>query len=94
MNDDHTEQNRQLVQEAFERSLETGSSFDLEVDLVDGFGRCRRVRTSGQAERQSEEIVRVSNALVFGRFDSPTWLQRFPAGTHLMAPSLSCSVMG
>jgi diguanylate cyclase (GGDEF)-like protein/PAS domain S-box-containing protein len=53
---------RPLVEAAVQNALETGASFDLEVEIVTRQGALRDVRVVGSVERQDGSAVRLSGA--------------------------------
>jgi PAS domain S-box-containing protein len=54
---------RPTVRAAFQRALEDGTSYDLEVRLRDAHGRQRWIRTRGEPQTDDGEVVRVRGTL-------------------------------
>ncbi|MFB6202345.1 MAG: PAS domain S-box protein [Halorhabdus sp.] len=54
---------RPTLRDAFDRALETGDSYDLELRLIDTADSLRWVRTRGDAELEDGDVVRVRGTL-------------------------------
>jgi PAS domain S-box-containing protein len=54
---------RPAVREAFDRAVEAGESYDLELRLIDADGERRWVRTQGEPQYENGEVVRVRGTL-------------------------------
>jgi len=54
---------RPAIRDAFDRAIETGESYDLEIRLIDATDNIRWVRTRGEAELEDGNVVRVRGAL-------------------------------
>jgi PAS domain S-box-containing protein len=54
---------RPAIRDAFDRAIETGESYGLELRLIDATDNIRWVRTRGEAELEDGDVVRVRGAL-------------------------------
>ena len=56
-------EDRRVIQAAFERALEEGESYDLELRLIDEDGNRRWVRTKGQPQYEGGTLIRVRGTI-------------------------------